>query len=88
MINGHIYEFDGRKEFPINHGTVEAILKENSTIDEWRESSKHSCTNPVENSAESSLLLAASVKVVLEHFMKHDPEEVRFTFLALCSKSE
>lgn len=52
-VNGHLYELDGRKEKPVQHGktSAETFLKD-------------------------------SAKVV-QKFMDRDPEEVRFTILAL-----
>eukprot|EP00744_Colponema_vietnamica_P000779 GILI01001355.1.p1 GENE.GILI01001355.1~~GILI01001355.1.p1 ORF type:complete len:308 (+),score=103.67 GILI01001355.1:105-926(+) len=51
--DGHLYELDGRKEFPINHGpsSPDTFLKD-------------ACA-------------------VVSKFMQRDPEEVRFTILAL-----
>ncbi|PIK34742.1 hypothetical protein BSL78_28438 [Apostichopus japonicus] len=58
LINkdGCIYEMDGRKEFPINHGAT---------------------------TADTFLNDAAKV---CQEFMKHDPNEVRFTVVALAKK--
>ena len=54
-IDGHLYELDGRKSFPINHGV--------STYD---------------------TVLEDSCRVVKE-FMSRDPEELRFTIIALAA---
>jgi ubiquitin carboxyl-terminal hydrolase L3 len=51
--DGCLYELDGRKEFPINHGATS-----------------------------SETLLEDSAKVV-RGYMDRDPEELRFTMLAL-----
>lgn len=51
--DGSMYELDGRKEFPVNHGP---------------------CT-------EEELLGKAATK--MKEYMQRDPEEMRFTMLAL-----
>jgi len=53
VVDNHLYELDGRKKFPINHGP----------------------------SSEATLLNDACR--VIQQFMQRDPEEVRFTILAL-----
>lgn len=53
VIDGSLYELDGRKRFPINHG-----------------------------SSSISTLLVDSCNVV-KQFMARDPEELRFTMIAL-----
>jgi ubiquitin carboxyl-terminal hydrolase L3 len=52
-VDGHLYELDGGKEFPINHG---------------------------ESSPDT--LLEDACKVV-QKFMARDPEELKFTIIAL-----
>jgi ubiquitin carboxyl-terminal hydrolase L3 len=54
-IDGHLYELDGRKKYPINHGPCNA--------DEVLEKA---CA-------------------VVRSFMERDPEELRFTMLALAA---
>jgi len=54
VVDGHLYELDGRKQFAINHGPCE-----------------------------SDELLRKSVLEVVRSFMDRDPEELRFTILAL-----
>lgn len=66
MVGGHVYELDGRKEFPINHGSAESILG----------AAAPSGTN-------DNRLLEAAIKVCKDEFMSRDPDEVRFTFIAL-----
>mmetsp|Transcript_10321 Transcript_10321/g.10391 ORF Transcript_10321/g.10391 Transcript_10321/m.10391 type:complete len:233 (+) Transcript_10321:61-759(+) len=57
-IDGVLYELDGRKEFPINHG-----------------------------SSSPDTLLYDACRVV-KQFMERDPDEVRFTILALAAVSD
>lgn len=57
VIDGHLYELDGRKSFPINHGV----------------------------SSQETLLLDACT--VIRSFMARDPEETRFTIVALTAKN-
>lgn len=57
-VGGHIYELDGRKEGPVNHGP---------------------------SSAET--LLADACRVV-KGFMERDPEELRFTIMALAPATD
>lgn len=57
VVDGSLYEFDGRKNFPINHGP--------SSVD---------------------TLLEDSCKVV-KQFMARDPDEVRFSLIALSAPS-
>ncbi len=57
LDNGNMYELDGRKERPINHGAVK-----------------------------QEELLASATKAIQSEFMAKDPEEVRFTMLALTPK--
>lgn len=64
LKGGCVYELDGRKEFPINHGTIESILGVSSTTD-------------------NSKLLEAAIAVIQKEFMAPDPEELRFTFIAM-----
>jgi len=55
-VDGHLYELDGRKNFPINHGV-----------------------------SSQDTLLQDSCRVVRERFMAVNPEEMRFTILALAN---
>jgi ubiquitin carboxyl-terminal hydrolase L3 len=57
-VEGHLYELDGRKASPINHGACAA--------DE---------------------LLERAAAVVQSEFMAADPEELRFTLVALAAAS-
>ena len=52
-VDGDLYELDGRKSFPINHGPIQ------------------------------SNLLKEATRVIRCGFMDKDPEELRFTILAL-----
>lgn len=56
-VDGNLYELDGRKQFPINHGTTS-----------------------------SSMILEDACKVI-KQFMDRQPNEVRFTIIALCKSS-
>lgn len=57
-VDGHLYELDGRKAFPINHGpsTADTVLED--------------------------------ATAVVKKFMERDPEELRFTIIALAATSE
>jgi ubiquitin carboxyl-terminal hydrolase L3 len=66
LVNDCVYELDGRKEFPINHGTVESILGAPAAGD-------------------NSMLLESAIAVIQKEFMAPDPEELRFTFIALAA---
>ncbi len=57
-VDGHLYELDGRKQFPINHGVTSAAT-----------------------------LLPDTCRVI-QQFMARDPEEVRFTIVALGAAGE
>ena len=57
-VDGCLYELDGRKAFPVNHGAV----------------------------AEGGLLEAATG--VVKQFMVRDPDEVRFTIIALAATAQ
>lgn len=67
LADGCVYELDGRKAFPINHGSVQSILKADS--------------DP--STEEDSMLLEAAIAVIRKEFMDPDPEELQFTFLAV-----
>jgi ubiquitin carboxyl-terminal hydrolase L3 len=54
QFGGNLYELDGRKEFPINHGSC----NEDQVL-------KKSCE-------------------VIQNFMLRDPDEIKFTIMALC----
>jgi ubiquitin carboxyl-terminal hydrolase L3 len=57
-VDGHLYELDGRKAFPINHGpsSPDTVLED--------------ATN------------------VIKQFMARDPEEIRFTIMALAATGD
>eukprot|EP01034_Spumella_vulgaris_P034999 gene34999-43157_t len=58
VVDGHLYQFDGRKPYPINHGA-----------------------------SSQETLLEDACRVVKE-FMARDPDEVRFTIVALAATPE
>lgn len=70
MVDGCVYECDGRKEFPINHGTAGDIL--NTTVD----------------ATSDNKLLEAAIAIIQREFMSVDPNELRFTFVALTDAAE
>lgn len=57
-MDGHLYELDGRKSNPINHG------------------------------ASSRDTLLEDAAAVVKKFMERDPEELRFTIVALAAASD
>jgi len=68
LVRGCVYELDGRKEFPINHGSPESILGQ-----------------PVAADGDNTKLVEAAIAVIQKEFMQPDPEELRFTFIALAA---
>ena len=72
MVDNCVIELDGRKEFPINHGNIDTYTSKEEEEEE-------------EEKGSDSTFLTACVTVIQNEFMAKDPEEVRFTFIALCS---
>lgn len=59
---GYLYELDGRKEFPINHGLLRTLARDSEGD-----------------------MVDATINIV-QKFMARDPEELRFTMVALVKK--
>jgi len=74
MVDGCVYECDGRKDFPINHGTAQEILGLTPTS---------TTTSSTTATATDNKLLESAICVIQKEFMSVDPEELRFTFVAL-----
>ena len=66
-------ELDGRKMFPINHGPVAQLAQPREQQGEEAGAA----------AGEDSPFLRGCVAVIQEQFMRPDPEELRFTFIAL-----
>lgn len=87
-MDGHIYELDGRKKSPINHGVCDPseLLKvqHHSTV-MLLPVSQQACVSPPTPSVSTTEQKAAKV---VQEFMDRDAGEMRFAITAMCPNTD